>query len=119
VLTNKYAAENSGGIAKASIYDKMTMEQLAGHFNNPLLVRALLASFPKDYSSMAFDKEKYDAEKKKLERDAIAVLVKRFPETEGKIEVADVVTPMTYKRYCNAWRGAWMTWVKGGKDVPR
>lgn len=65
------------------------------------------------------DKEKYAAEKKKLEEDAIAEAIKCYPEIEGKIEVTDVVTPMTYVRYCNAWRGSWMTWVKAGKDVPR
>jgi phytoene desaturase len=65
------------------------------------------------------DKEKYAAEKKKLEDDAVSELVKRFPEAEGKIEVTDVVTPMTYEKYCNAWRGSWMTWVKPGKEVPQ
>ncbi|UOO37469.1 hypothetical protein IZU99_09485 [Oscillospiraceae bacterium CM] len=33
--------------------------------------------------------------------------------------MTDVVTPMTYARYCNAWRGSWMTWVKNDRDVPR
>lgn len=64
------------------------------------------------------DKEKYRAEKERLKEDAIAALVGRYPEAEGKIEVTDVVTPMTYVRYCNAWRGSWMSWA-GGKDVPR
>lgn len=73
-----------------------------------------------DYWNDLFkDKEKYTAEKKKLEEDAIAVLINRYPEAEGKIECTDVVTPMTYVRYCGAWRGSWMTWSKGGKDVPR
>jgi len=65
------------------------------------------------------DREKYDAEKKKLVEDAASILVRRFPEAEGKIEAVDVVTPITYERYCNAWRGAWMSWVRDGKDVPQ
>jgi phytoene dehydrogenase-like protein len=65
------------------------------------------------------DKERYKAEKKRLEEDAIATLIRRFPEAEGHIEEADVVTPMTYERYCNAWRGSWMTWGVYSKDIPR
>jgi phytoene desaturase len=65
------------------------------------------------------DKEKYAAGKKRLAEDAAAQVIARHPEAEGRIEVIDVVTPVTYERYCNAWRGSWMTWSGGGKDVPR
>lgn len=65
------------------------------------------------------DKERYNEEKKKLEEDAVAAVIGRFPEADGKIEVTDVVTPVTYEKYCNAWRGAWMTWVKNEEGVPR
>ena len=65
------------------------------------------------------DKEKYAQEKEKLKADAIAVLTARYPQAAGKIEATDVVTPMTYVRYCDAWRGAWMSWGEGGKDIPQ
>jgi len=65
------------------------------------------------------DKEAYEAAKQALADDAATVLVKRFPQAEGKIEMIDVVTPETYVRYCNAWRGAWMSWGNGSSDVPR
>ena len=71
------------------------------------------------WKALYADGEKYRAEKEKLAKDAAAVLVKRFPETAGKIEVTDVVTPMTYERYCNAWRGSWMSWMGGGREVPQ
>ena len=72
------------------------------------------------WKALSLDREKYLAEKEKLKDDAVAAVTERFPEAEGKIEVADVVTPVTYERYCNAWRGAWMTWVTSGdKTVPR
>ena len=64
------------------------------------------------------DKEKYQSGKNKLLEDATENIIKRFPEAQGKIEVTDVVTPITYERYCNAWRGSWMTWGNSGKDVP-
>ena len=82
----------------------------------------MVAYYPADYDfwkAVHEDKDIYKAEKKRLEEDAIATLAQRFPEAEGKVEVTDVVTPMTYERYCNAWRGSWMTWGKGGKDVPQ
>lgn len=65
------------------------------------------------------DKEKYKQEKERLKQDAIDTILKRYPQAEGKIEATDVVTPMTYVRYCDAWRGAWMSWGDSGKDIPR
>ena len=65
------------------------------------------------------DKEKYKQEKERLKQDAIGEVLKRYPQAEGKIEVTDVVTPMTYVRYCDAWRGCWMSWGDSGKDIPR
>lgn len=64
-------------------------------------------------------KEAYAAEKKKLAEDAISMLAEKYPETAGKVEVTDVVTPVTYEKYCDAWRGTWMTWAGIDKDVPR
>ncbi len=71
------------------------------------------------WQALKGDKEAYKAAKQALADDAVAALVKSFPEAEGKIEKIDVVTPETYVRYCNAWRGSWMTWGNGSKDVPR
>ena len=65
------------------------------------------------------DADNYHAEKKRLEELAVADAMRFYPEIDGKIETTDVVTPMTYVRYCNAWRGSWMTWMGGGKEVPQ
>jgi phytoene dehydrogenase-like protein len=59
------------------------------------------------------DKENYRAEKKRLLDDVCAAVISRFPELEGMVETTDVATPMTYVRYCNAWRGSWMSWSPG------
>jgi phytoene desaturase len=71
------------------------------------------------WKELASNPEQYQAEKKKLEEDAVAEAMKVYPEIAGKIEVTDVVTPVTYERFCGAWRGSWMTWVRGGKDIPQ
>lgn len=49
-------------------------------------------------------------------KDNVAEQVKtrietRFPSLKGKIESIDVATPMTYNRYVNAHRGAYMPWA--------
>lgn len=54
------------------------------------------------------DKDAYIKEKERIGAEVASVLEKTYPETKGKVEVIDVATPMTYVRYCNAWRGAWM-----------
>lgn len=71
------------------------------------------------WKALSSDEDKYKAEKKKLEQDAIAAVISGYPETEGKIEVTDVVTPLTYEKYCNAWRGSWMSWVGVTGEAPQ
>jgi phytoene desaturase len=53
----------------------------------------------------------YREEKRKIAEEVIKTAEKRFPSIRGKIEVVDVVTPLTYVRYTNVWRGAYMTWI--------
>lgn len=47
------------------------------------------------------------------EKDRIAEMImekieKRFPELKGQMKAIDVATPITYKRYCNSYRGSYM-----------
>ena len=57
------------------------------------------------------DPEAYRREKERIAEEVCAAIEERFPEVRGKIEKVDVATPMTYVRYCSAWRGAWMSWM--------
>lgn len=52
--------------------------------------------------------EEYKLEKKKIGEEIIKRVETIYPETKEKIEVVDVTTPVTYERYCNAYKGAWM-----------
>lgn len=62
----------------------------------------------------------YKLEKEKLSAEFIKIIEKMFPEAKGKIEVIDVVTPITYYRYTNVWKGAWMGWgAKSQKAIPK
>jgi phytoene dehydrogenase-like protein len=58
----------------------------------------------------------YREEKRKIADEVIKSAEKRFPSIKGKIEVVDVATPLTYIRYTNVWRGAYMTWIPTPKS---
>jgi phytoene dehydrogenase-like protein len=62
-----------------------------------------------DFWKKAKDDGRYREEKKNLAEQIIDALCKKYPQAEGKIEVADVATPLTYERYTGAHRGSWMT----------
>lgn len=57
------------------------------------------------------NKAEYENEKGKMEKEVQERIEKRFPELAGKLTVIDSYTPMTYKRYCNAYHGAWMSFI--------
>lgn len=54
------------------------------------------------------DREAYTAEKTRIGKAVITAIENRFPYMTGKLKPLDVVTPQTYARYCNAYRGAFM-----------
>jgi phytoene desaturase len=62
------------------------------------------------------DPKAYKAEKERIAREVCAAIEARYPEAKGKIEQVDVATPMTYARYCNAWRGSWMSFMTTPKN---
>ncbi len=59
----------------------------------------------------SLDKETYKKTKEELEEKIRAAVIKQFPELDGKMELLDVWTPMTYVRYCNAYHGSYMSFV--------
>lgn len=71
------------------------------------------------WMELAKDKEAYRKKKEELSVEALARVLEQFPELKGKIRILDAWTPATYDRYCNAYRGAYMSFVitKGAKNV--
>ena len=57
------------------------------------------------------DREAYRQRKAEFGEMAKKALEQRFPEFEGKLEVLDVATPVTHERYCNAYKGAYMSFI--------
>lgn len=75
-----------------------------------------------DYSyweSLYKDKEKYNEKKLEIAAEAMKRLIANFPILKDKIRMIDIWTPVTYHRYCNSYKGAYMSFVvkKGAKDV--
>lgn len=50
----------------------------------------------------------YNLKKKEIANEIRARIIEKFPSLENDIEIVDVTTPITYKRYCNAYHGAYM-----------
>lgn len=62
-----------------------------------------------DFWKKAKEEGRYSEEKQKIADQIITAIAEQIPETEGKIEVCDIATPLTYERYCGNWKGSWMT----------
>jgi phytoene dehydrogenase-like protein len=57
------------------------------------------------------DIKAYKAEKKEIARVVIEALDKRFPGLASQVEVTDVATPITFKRYTGNWQGSFEGWM--------
>jgi len=70
-----------------------------------------------DFWKKARDEGRYEAEKKAVADQVIRALCQKHPEAEGKIEVVDVATPLTYERYTGASKGSWMAIMGKGDSM--
>lgn len=68
-----------------------------------------------DFWKKAKDEGRYEEEKQKLADQIIREICRKFPQADGKIEVLDIATPLTYERYTGAYHGSWMS-VTGAGD---
>ncbi len=59
----------------------------------------------------SLSEEEYDAAKEALAAELTKRIIAEFPELEGRIELLDCWTPLTYNRYCNAYHGSYMGFV--------
>lgn len=57
------------------------------------------------------DKEAYQKQKNEIAQAAVERVIMEYPFLTGKIRVLDVWSPMTYLRYCNSYKGAYMSFV--------
>lgn len=65
----------------------------------------------KYWESLYMDKEAYNTRKDEIAEQAMERVIAEYQFLEGKIHVIDVWSPMTYTRYCNSYKGAYMSFV--------
>lgn len=78
-----------------------------------VLVNVLIHQNDKDYYYWEKLKKSYPLylkEKQSVAEDVKARIEEHFPSLKDELEIIDVCTPMTYHRYVNAYRGAYMSW---------
>ena len=64
------------------------------------------------FKTLSKDKEKYNAYKKALALKLMEKIEAHYPAYQGKMKLLDVWTPLTYERYCNAYKGYNQAFVK-------
>lgn len=71
------------------------------------------------WENLYSDKTSYEARKRETAQEAMERVEEEYPFLKGKIRILDVWTPMAYVHYCNAYRGAYMSFVtaKGAKNI--
>ena len=69
----------------------------------------MLAGDTYDFWKKAKAENRYEEEKRKLAETVIEALIAHIPEVNGRVDVCDIATPLTYERYCGNWKGSWMT----------
>ncbi|HHZ07034.1 MAG TPA: NAD(P)/FAD-dependent oxidoreductase [Clostridiales bacterium] len=65
------------------------------------------------------DSEAYRCVKQEKAKKTMNRLIAEYPFLSGKIRILDVWTPVTYHRYCNSYKGAYMSFVitKKAKNI--
>ncbi len=69
--------------------------------------------FPTNYSyfeALASNRARYEAEKKEIAEKTIAEVDRRLPGLAAAVEVVDVATPITYRRFTGNWQGSADGW---------
>lgn len=65
------------------------------------------------------DKELYDRYKEELATNMIDELDKKLGDIKDKIEVTDIATPATYRRFTGNWQGSAQGWYPGSNLVAK
>lgn len=63
----------------------------------------------KELRELSYDK--YKEEKEQIAEEVIGRLKEIYPQIIDKIDCYDVCTPLTFERYCGAYKGSWKAFV--------
>ncbi len=84
-----------------------------------VVLQVNVPQFDKEYLYWkGLSKEEYEKQKKEAIKAIEECLLTQFPKLKGHMEFLDCWTPLTYERYCNAYHGAYMSFItkKGVKS---
>jgi len=70
-----------------------------------------------DYWKASREAGHYEADKQALAEQVSRAFCEKYPQVEGRIEVIDVATPLTYERYTSAYHGSWMSITEPGDKM--
>jgi len=62
------------------------------------------------FETLASNRARYEAEKKEIAEKTIVELDRRLPGLAADVEVVDVATPLTYRRFTGNWQGSADGW---------
>lgn len=80
------------------------------HKKNITVLQVCVPQFSEDYKyweKLHENKEKYNAVKQHYANIILGEILKKFPIYNGKIKVLDTWTPITFKKHCNVYQGAY------------
>lgn len=82
------------------------------------IVNVMILTVYEYWESLYKNRLLYKEEKKRLADRVISELEKRYAVIREQIEVIDVATPVTFRRYTGTWKGSFMGW-KPDVNIPR
>jgi phytoene dehydrogenase-like protein len=81
--------------------------------NGHTLAEFIISDFGYDYWDTLRKKSEqdYQSEKQRTGDLLLFELQRVYPEVAGKAHIIDIATPLTFRRYCNAYKGAYMSFL--------
>ncbi|MBI5527918.1 MAG: hypothetical protein HY897_16430 [Deltaproteobacteria bacterium] len=74
------------------------------------VVRVMFDSDYEYWRRLREDEAAYAAEKDRIADAVVLALEKRFPGLSAQVEMRDVATPLTFRRYTGNWQGSFEGW---------
>jgi phytoene dehydrogenase-like protein len=74
------------------------------------VVRVMFDSEFEYWRRLREDEKAYVAEKDRIADSVVAALDRRFPGLAARVEMRDVATPLTFRRYTGNWQGSFEGW---------
>ena len=80
-------------------------------------IRVWFASDYNYWNNLKEDSERYKAVKERIADQVVTSLDRRYPGLAAQVEMIDVATPFTFKRYTGNWRGSFQGWKESTKTL--